>query len=97
MRVISRKTLRTFWEHHPGTEQPLCAWYRRAARADWQTPEDIKRAYRSASFLAANRVVFNVKGNRFRLVVAVNYGYGILYIRFVGTHQEYDRIDASTV
>jgi mRNA interferase HigB len=97
MRIISRKTLREFWEKHPDVEQPLRAWYANANQADWQSPNDIKSAYRSASFVANNRVVFNIRGNHYRLVVAVNYPYGILYIRFVGTHKEYDQIDVTTI
>jgi len=72
-------------------------WYAEASRADWRTPEDIKRAYRSASFPDGNRVVFSIKGNDFRLVVAVHYGRGMMFVRFVGTHAEYDRIDARTI
>ncbi|MCB8945809.1 MAG: type II toxin-antitoxin system HigB family toxin [Ardenticatenaceae bacterium] len=97
MRIISRKTLREFWEKYPDAEQPLRAWYARAERADWQSPNDIKLDYRNASFVANNRVVFNIKGNHYRLVVAINYSYGILYIRFVGTHKEYDQIDVTTI
>jgi mRNA interferase HigB len=97
MRIISRKALREFWEQHPDARQALQAWYVDAKRAIWRTPADIKSVYRNASIVANNRVVFNVKGNRYRLVVAVQYEYGIVYIRFVGTHQEYDRIDAATI
>ena len=68
-----------------------------ASRADWQTPTDVKRDYPYASFLAGNRVIFNIKGNDFRLVAAIHYGRGLVYVRFVGTHAEYDRIDAATI
>lgn len=68
-----------------------------AKRALWKSPADIKDVYRNASFIASNRVVFNIKGNKYRLVVAARYEYGIVYIRFVGTHREYERIDASTI
>ncbi|MCD6345159.1 MAG: type II toxin-antitoxin system HigB family toxin [Anaerolineae bacterium] len=97
MRIISRKALREFWEHHPDARQALQAWYADVKRAVWKTPADIKGVYRNASIVANNRVVFNIKGNRYRLVGGINYEYGIVYIRFVGTHQEYDRIDAATI
>ena len=97
MHIISRKALREFWEHYPDARQALQAWYADAKRATWKTPTDIKNVYRNASIIAHNRVVFNIKGNRYRLVVAINYEHGIVYIRFVGTHQEYDRIDATTI
>ena len=97
MRIISRKALREFWEWHPDTQQALQAWYADTKQATWRTPADIKRVYRNASIIANNRVVFNIKGNRYRLVVAINYEYGIVYVRFVGTHDEYDRIDAATI
>ena len=97
MRIISRKTLREFWERHPGTRQPLQAWYADVKHAVWKTPADIKDVYRNASLVTNNRVVFNIKGNKYRLVVAVQYKYGIVYIRFIGSHREYDKIDASTI
>lgn len=97
MRVIALSTLREFWRVHPLTEIPLRSWYAQASRAAWKGPADIKSAYRSASFVAGDRVVFNIKGNDYRLVVAVRYKQGIMYVRFVGTHREYDRIDASTI
>ena len=97
MRIISRKTLREFWERYPDARQALQTWYADIARADWKTPGDIKAVYRNASFLADNRIVFNIKGNRYRVVVRVVYQFGIVYIRFVGTHEEYNRIDAASV
>ncbi len=97
MRIISRRTLREFWVKHSDAERPLQAWYANVKRANWKTPSDVKAAYRNASFVENNRVVFNIKGNTYRLVVAINYQYGIIYIRFIGTHQEYDRINAATV
>lgn len=97
MRIISRKTLREFWEKHPDSRQPLQAWYDDAKHADWKSPADIKSIYRNASFLANNRVVFNIKGNSYRLIVAVQYAHSLLYIRFVGTHKQYDRIDSETI
>jgi mRNA interferase HigB len=97
MRIISRKTLKEFWDQHPDAQQPLQAWYHDTKHALWKSPTDIKEVYRNASFIAKNRVVFNVKGNKYRLIVAIRYEYGIVYIRFVGTHREYERIDASTI
>jgi mRNA interferase HigB len=97
MRIIALSKLREFWEKHPQAEVPLRAWYAEASRADWKSPTDIKAAYRQASFLANNRVVFNIKGNDYRLVTALHYNRGMMFIRFVGTHAEYDRIDATEV
>ncbi len=97
MRIISRKALREFWEKHPDTRQSLQAWYADVKRANWGSPSDIKRTYRNASIIANNRVIFNIKGNRYRVIVAVQYEFGIVYIRFVGTHSEYDTVDAATI
>ena len=97
MRVIAKKTLRDFWAKHPDCEQQLKAWYQEAEDAKWKSPKDIKRDYPSASFLAGNRIVFNIKGNHYRLIVRVNYDYGMVWIRFVGTHAAYDKIDADKV
>ena len=97
MHIIAIRTLREFWELHPQAELPLKAWYAEASRAEWKTPTDIKAAHRNASFLANNRVVFNIKGNDFRLVVAVRYNSGTMFIRFVGTHAQYDRINAEAI
>ena len=97
MRVIAVSTLRDFWTKHPHAETPLRAWYADASRATWKTPAEIKSAHRNASFVGSNRVVFNIKGNDYRLVVAVHYNRRMMYIRFVGTHEEYDAIDAGKV
>ncbi len=97
MRVIALSRLRNFWNKHPQAETPLRSWYAEASRADWRSPADIKAAYRNASFLKNNRVVFNIKGNDYRLVVAVHYNRGMMYIRFIGTHREYDKIDAARI
>ncbi len=97
MRIISRKTLRIFWEQHPDSRQALQAWYRDTRQATWSTPTDIRNVYRNASVVGNNRVVFNIKGNQYRLVVAIQYEHGIVYIRFIGAHQDYDKIDAATV
>ena len=97
MRVISKSTLVEFWTQHPNAQKPLEDWYHEAAAALWQTPQDIKARYASASFLGHNRVVFNIKGNDYRLVVAVAYRFSALYVKFVGTHAQYDAIQALTV
>lgn len=97
MRIIARRTLVQFWEREPQSETALKDWYKKAEKSMWQSPADIKAQYRSASFLADNRVVFNICGNHYRLIVKINYHFGIVYIRFVGTHAEYDRINAETI
>ncbi|HCH31956.1 MAG TPA: addiction module toxin RelE [Oceanospirillaceae bacterium] len=100
MRIISKKTLRGFWQSKPefmSAKDALEAWHDEAKKAAWRTPAEIKAKYRSASILKGNRVVFNIKGNDYRLVVKVNYDYGIVYVRFVGTHRQYDAIDVETV
>lgn len=97
MRVIAVGTLKAFWENHPQAEQPLKAWYDEARTAKWRTSQDIKDSYASASFIRNNRVVFNIKGNDYRLVVAVAYKVQVVYIKFVGTHAEYDGVDANSV
>jgi mRNA interferase HigB len=97
MRIIALGVLREFWTNHHAAEVPLRSWYAEASRADWRSPANIQSAYRNASFIANNRVVFNIKGNDYRLVVAVHCNRGMMYVRFVGTHREYDRIDASKI
>lgn len=97
MRIIALKTLREFWENHPDARQPLQSWYEDARHSLWNSPAEIKAVYRNASIIANNRVVFNIKGNDYRLIVAVNYRCGIAYIRFVGSHREYDLIDAAEI
>jgi mRNA interferase HigB len=97
VRVIAKRTLRDFWEKHADTEQQLKAWYNEAEQADWKSPNDIKKDYPSASILEDNRMVFNIKGNNYRLIVRINYKYGVVWIRFVGTHAEYDRVDATKI
>ncbi len=99
MRIIAKKTLTSFWNipQYQDAEEPLKAWYAEAGAAGWRTPADIKEKYGSASILKNNRVVFNIAGNKYRLVVSIHYNTGIVYIRFVGTHAEYDKIDAETI
>ncbi len=97
MHVIARKALIEFWTRHPDSEQSLRAWYHEASRAEWRTSADVRQMYRSASIINAERVVFNICGNKYRLIVRIKYGSGVAFIRFVGTHAEYDAIDAERV
>jgi mRNA interferase HigB len=97
VRVIAKKILREFWSNHSDCEQQLKAWYQETSESHWRKPSDIKKEYPSASFLPGNRVVFNIKGNHYRLIVKVNYDYEMVWIRFIGTHAEYDRVDAAKI
>ena len=97
MRIIALATLRDFWQKHADAEVPLRSWYAAARRADWRSPADVKAAYRNASFVANNRIVFNIKGNEYRLVAATHYNRGMMFIRFIGTHRDYDKIDATAI
>lgn len=97
MHVISRRRLKEFWESHPDARSSLESWFADVRHANWRKPDDIKAVYRNASIIGSNRVVFNVKGNRYRLVVCVQYTYQIVFIRFIGTHQEYGRVNAETI
>ncbi len=97
MRIIARRTLRKFWEKHADAEQSLRAWFKFASFADWISPASIKRDYASASILEDSRMCFNIGGNKYRLVVRINYAYRIVYIRFVGTHVEYDKVDVTKI
>jgi len=97
VRVIARKTLIEYWRLNRKAEQPLKAWFAEAKKASWKNPHEIIDQYGSASIVGNNRAVFNIAGNTYRLVVAIHYGAGIIYIRFIGTHKEYDQIDVETV
>jgi mRNA interferase HigB len=97
MRIIAVSFLRSFWLKHPDAEQPLLAWVDEVRKAAWSRPDQIKQKYRNASILKDRRVVFNIKGNDYRLVVSVAYHYQAVYVKFIGTHSEYDAIDADTV
>lgn len=97
VRVIAKSTLRKFWEKHKDSEQQLQSWYREAEEANWSRPQEIKRDFPSAGIIAGNRVVFNIKGNRYRLVIRINYDYGLVWIRFVGTHEQYNYADTKTI
>jgi mRNA interferase HigB len=97
MRIIARKRLVEFWHKHPDCEEALKSWFYEAKNEDWKTPAEIKRKYRNASILKNNRVVFNICGNKYRLVVIVRFTAGIVFIRFTVTHKEYERINAEEV
>ena len=97
VRIIARSTLLSFWQRHPDSEQQLKSWYSEVRRAKWKNPKDIKQRYARVSILKSGRVIFNVCGNKYRLVVRVNYDYARVYIRFIGTHREYDLIDGNTI
>jgi mRNA interferase HigB len=99
VRIIARSTLKKFYEkpNYGDSKEQLEAWYHEAKRASWTSWEDIKEKYRSASILKDNRVVFNIGGNKYRLVVKINYEAQVIYIRFVGTHKDYDRVDAGEI
>jgi len=97
VRVIARSTLKVFWEANPAAEQPLKVWYAVTKSATWKTPVEVKQTFRSADHLAGNRMCFDVAGNQFRVIAKIDYRFGIVFIRFVGTHRDYDKIDANAV
>jgi len=97
MHIVAVKYLRAFWEKYPDAEQPLKSWVDEVKKASWAHPSQIKEQYRSASILKTKRVVFNIKGNDYCLVVSVAYHFQAVYVKFIGTHSEYDEIDAETV
>ena len=96
-RIFAKSTLRVFWEKHPDVEQYLKTWYDTAMNEDWKTPAEVKQTYANASILKDSRIVFNIKGNSFRLVAKFNYEKQWVFIRFIGTHKEYDKINADTI
>lgn len=100
MRVITRKRLQEFWGSklaYADAEKPLRAWFHEVNKANWKHSADAKAQYRNASIVGGSRVVFNIAGNKYRIVVEINYASQVVYIRFVGTHHQYDQIDAETV
>ncbi len=100
MRIIALSTLKAFWTRRPSfqdAEEPALAWYRDVLRADWDAPAAVKAQFGSASILKDGRVVFNIAGNKYRLVVWINYPHRVVYVRFIGTHRQYDAIDAQTI
>jgi mRNA interferase HigB len=100
MRIIALSTLKVFWETNPiysDAIEPALAWYRYALKATWKTPNELKEAVRNVSILKDGRAVFNIAGNKYRLVVWINYEFGVVYVRFIGTHTQYDAIDVQTI
>jgi mRNA interferase HigB len=96
-RIFAKSTLRMFWEKYPDSEQYLKTWYDTAMNSEWRTPADVKKNYSSASILKDSRIVFNIKGNAYRLVAKFNYDKQLIFIRFIGTHTEYNKIDANRI
>jgi mRNA interferase HigB len=97
LRVIVKKILREFWEKHSDCEQQLKSWYQETSKAEWQNSNEIKLDYPTASIIGDNRIVFNIKGNSYRLIIKINFDYQMVWIRFIGTHSEYDKINAKTI
>lgn len=97
VRIIAKSTLRDFWIIHKDCEQQLKSWFDEAEKTNWVSPIELKQDYPSASILQDNRVVFNIKGNSYRLIVKINYIFGIIWIRFIGTHGEYEKVNAATI
>lgn len=96
-RIVAKRTLKEFWGKYPDCEQHLKTWYDIAWHADWKSPNDIKETFASASIVASNRVIFNIRGNNYRLIVKFNYERQWAFIRYIGTHDEYEKIDATTI
>ena len=97
VRIFAKSTLREFWERFPDTEQYLKTWYDTAMNSTWKSPADVKQSYANASILKESRIVFNIKGNAYRLVAKFNFEKNWIFVRFIGTHKEYDKIDATTI
>ncbi len=96
-RIFAKSTLRDFWQSHPDAEQYLKTWFDTAMSSSWKSPHEVRQTYASASILKGNRIVFNIKGNMYRLVVKINFEKQWIFIRFIGTHEEYIKIDATTI
>lgn len=97
MRVIAKKVLRDFWQKHADSTEQLKTWYKEASKANWKSPGDIKAEYVNASILKSGRVIFTICGNKYRLIVVINYVRQWMFIRFIGTHKDYDKIDADKI
>lgn len=97
MRIIAKKVLREFWKKHNDAEHALKTWFSEVKKSNWKNPKDVKTLYPSASVITHNRVIFNIKGNNYRLIVKINYDFKLVLIRFIGTHKEYDKINAKTI
>jgi mRNA interferase HigB len=97
MQIIAKRTLKEFWEKHPQAETPLKLWFATVSKAEWKGPAEVKLMFGSADFVADNRVIFDIGGNKFRLVARISYKFKKVLIKFVGTHKEYDKIDPEAV
>ena len=97
MRIFNRSTLLHFGRKHPDADQPLRAWHNEVVAAMWNSPADVKGSYGNASLIGGKRAVFNIGGNKYRLIAEIDYGYGLVFVKFLGTHKEYDKVDAETV
>lgn len=97
MRVLAKKTLRDFWKKHTDSEEQLKTWYKEASKAKWDNPSDIRKEYAKASILKGGRIVLNIYGNKYRLIVEINYKRKWVFIRFIGSHEDYDKIDANKI
>ena len=97
MRIISRTTLLRFWKKYSDTEQPLKSWFDEVRNANWRSPNELKKQYRNASIITSKRVVFNIKGNAYRLIVDIEYSIGIIFIVWVGTHKEYNKLNVKEI
>lgn len=97
MRVIAKRTLVQFYENHADAKTPLLAWHDFVLKSEWKTPQDIKNDFATASFVGNNLVVFNIGGNNYRLVVEIAYQIGVVWVKFIGTHSDYDKIDVETI
>lgn len=97
MRIIAKRTILAFWEKHAGCEEQLKSWYAETKKSNWNSLNELKTDYPSASILKDNKIVFNIKGNKYRLIVKINFEFQICWIRFIGTHAEYDKIDANNI
>ena len=96
-RIFAKSTLREYWERHPDSEQYLKTWYDTAMNTEWKSPNEVKKTYGNASILKDSRIVFNIKGNSYRLVTKFNFEKQWIFIRFIGTHEEYNRTDVNTI
>jgi mRNA interferase HigB len=97
MNIFNKSSLNSFWEKHAETKTELLKWYHHTSKQNWKGPLDVKKSYVTASIIANNRVVFNIRGNAYRLIVEFSYGRGSGFVKFIGTHREYDKIDAAKV
>lgn len=97
MRIIAKRVLKEFWEKHADCEQQLKSWYRETEKSKWSNINELKKDYPSASILSDNRIVYNIKGNKYRLIVKFNFEFQLCWIRFIGTHAAYDKVDANKI